>query len=195
MKAVVFDFGYTLVDEDRVWRAVAAELGCPESVFFAALGALIERRRRHRDIFELLGAERRPRLVAFEPGDFYEDALPALQEAKTGGHAVGIAGNFSKEVEQFLGSHADVDFIASSERWGVEKPSQEFFAKIAEEAACSPDEITYVGDRLDNDVLPATEAGMKAVWILRGPWAAVQQTWPEAASASARVGDLAEVPM
>jgi FMN phosphatase YigB (HAD superfamily) len=31
-----------------------------------------------------------------------------------------------------------------------------------------------VGDRLDNDVIPAMQAGMLGVFIRRGPWAALQ---------------------
>lgn len=193
MKAVVFDFGYTLVNEDRVWRSAATDLRWPESVFFATLGAVIERRQRHRDVFELLGADRQPQLVPFEPRDFYPDALPALREAKAKGLVVGIAGNFSRAIESFLATNAEVDFVTSSERWQVEKPSLEFFARIAAETECAPGAITYVGDRLDNDVLPALEAGMTAVWILRGPWAAVQQSWPEARAASTRVRELGEV--
>ena len=50
MKAVVFDFGYTLANEDRIWRAIAAQYAWPESVFFATLGAVIERRGHHRDV-------------------------------------------------------------------------------------------------------------------------------------------------
>ena len=193
MKAVVFDFGYTLVDEDRVWRAAANDLGWPDSVFFAALGAVIEQRRRHRDALEMLGGVGSQRLASFEPRDFYEDALPTLRAAKQRGFVVGIAGNFSREIEAFLSSQADVDFIASSERWGVEKPDTEFFSRIAVETGCEPAEITYVGDRLDNDVLPAASVGMASVWIIRGPWAVVQQGWPEAEKASTRVRDLTEI--
>lgn len=195
MKAVVFDFGYTLVDEDRVWKAAANELGWPESVFFAVLGSVIERRRRHRDVLEILGGDSGLRLVPFEPRDFYEDALPTLRAAKDAGHVVGIAGNFSSEIEAFLVDHADVDFIASSERWGVEKPGAEFFSRIVTDAGCEPGAITYVGDRLDNDVLPAVSSGMASVWIIRGPWAVVQQGWPEAEQAAARVRELAEIPL
>ena len=50
-----------------------------------------------------------------------------------------------------------VDLVASSERWGVEKPSPEFFARVVAEADRPADEIAYVGDRVDNDVLPARE--------------------------------------
>ena len=193
MKAVVFDFGYTLVDEDRVWTAMANDLGWPASVFFAALGSVIEQRRRHRDVLEILGGDGRQRLAPFEPRDFYEDALPTLRAAKSSGLIVGIAGNFSREIEAFLTGHADVDFIASSERWGVEKPNSEFFSRVVGDADCEAADITYVGDRLDNDVLPAAKVGMASVWIIRGPWAVVQQGWPEAETADTRVHDLAEL--
>jgi FMN phosphatase YigB (HAD superfamily) len=193
VKAVVFDFGYTLVDEDRVWKAAANELGWPDSVFFAALGSVIERRRRHRDVLEILGGDGRQPLVPFEPRDFYADALPTLKAAKESGLVVGIAGNFSREIEAFLSDHADVDFIASSERWGVEKPDSGFFLRIVTDAGCDAGEITYVGDRLDNDVLPAMSIGMTSVWIIRGPWAVVQLGWPEAETAGARVRELAEI--
>jgi FMN phosphatase YigB (HAD superfamily) len=189
--AVVFDVGYTLVDEDRVWKETAARLGCPDSVFFALLGAVIERRGQHRDVFRLLG-HTPPDPVPFAPQDFYEDAIPCLRSMKDLGHVVGIAGNFSVAIESFLGQETDVDFVASSERWGVEKPSPEFFARIVSEAGCAPDEIRYVGDRVDNDVVPATSAGMAAHFVVRGPWAFVQKGWPEAQLA-ARSDDLASL--
>jgi FMN phosphatase YigB (HAD superfamily) len=176
----VFDFGYTLVNEDRVWTEIAGQYGWPESVFFATLGAVIERRGRHREVFDVLGAPGPPEPVPFEQRDFYDDAFPALRSIKAKGCVVGIAGNFSSEIEDFLRRHADVDFIASSERWGVEKPDPSFFARVAEAAGCTGKEIIYVGDRLDNDVLPAAAAGMAALFLQRGPWAAVQQGWPEA---------------
>ena len=195
MKAVVFDFGYTLVNEDRVWKAAANDLGWPASVFFAALGSVIEQRRRHRDVLEILGGDGRQQLAPFEPRDFYADALPTLSTAKKSGLIVGIAGNFSREIEAFLADHADVDFIASSERWGVEKPDSEFFSRIVGDAGCKAADITYIGDRLDNDVLPARNVGMTSVWIIRGPWAVVQQGWPEAKTAVTRVRELADIPL
>jgi FMN phosphatase YigB (HAD superfamily) len=35
--------------------------------------------------------------------------------------------------------------------------------------------VAYVGDRVDNDVLPAMAAGMRAVWLRRGPWGVIQR--------------------
>ncbi len=85
------------------------------------------------------------------------------------------------------------DFIASSTGWGVEKPSRAFFERVVEVAGCPAAEIAYVGDRLDNDVLPAKAAGMTAVFIRRGPWGVVHAGWPEAAQADVRLESLSEL--
>jgi FMN phosphatase YigB (HAD superfamily) len=41
--------------------------------------------------------------------------------------------------------------------------------------------IAYVGDRLENDVLPARNAGMVAIFIQWGPWGRVHAKRPEIA--------------
>jgi FMN phosphatase YigB (HAD superfamily) len=51
-----------------------------------------------------------------------------------------------------------------------------------------------VGDRLDNDVLPAVAAGMTGVFVRRGPWGVIHATWPEAARANLRLETLNELP-
>ena len=63
------------------------------------------------------------------------------------------------------------DLIGMSDTWGLHKPDPAFFARIAAELRLAPEEIAYVGDRLDNDVRPAAAAGMVAVFVRRGPWA------------------------
>jgi FMN phosphatase YigB (HAD superfamily) len=74
--------------------------------------------------------------------------------------------------EDFLRPH--VDFVGSSERWGVEKPAAGFFARVVEAARAPAGEILYVGDRVDNDVVPALAAGLRAVRIRRGAHAYVE---------------------
>ena len=51
-----------------------------------------------------------------------------------------------------------------------------FFARLVELSARAPAEVAYVGDRVDNDVLPALEAGLVAVHVRRGPWGLLQPT-------------------
>ena len=57
-----------------------------------------------------------------------------------------------------------------------------------------PAEIAYVGDRLDNDVLPAREAGMFAVFLVRGPWGIIHARRPERARASLILDHLSDLP-
>ena len=83
------------------------------------------------------------------------------------------------------------DFIASSARWGVEKPDPAFFARAVEVAGVPAHAIAYVGDRLDNDVLPAKAAGMLGVFIRRGPWGVIHAASPQAAAADLRLETLA----
>jgi FMN phosphatase YigB (HAD superfamily) len=116
-------------------------------------------------------------------------------ERAPGGYAVGLAGNQPERAEAVLRAlDAPVDFVASSGRWGVEKPSRVFFERVCAEAGEPAPAIAYVGDRLDNDVLPARRAGMRAVFVRRGPWGFIHATWPEVAEADHRIDTLAELP-
>jgi HAD superfamily hydrolase (TIGR01509 family) len=149
------------------------------------LGGLISRGEHHSRVWELLGVER-PR-ADFELGDFYPDALPCLADLRKRGLRVGVVGNTPAEFEDVIRER--VDFVGSSARWGVEKPEPGFFARLLEEAGCSPDQAAYVGDRVDNDVEPALRAGMVAVHLRRGPWGYLHEPPAEAL----RAGSLTEV--
>jgi len=68
-----------------------------------------------------------------------------------------------------------------------------FFRRIAAELNVEPRRIAYVGDRIDNDVLPAKSAGMRAVFIRRGPWGHLHAHRPDAAAADLRIDGLASL--
>jgi len=61
--------------------------------------------------------------------------------------------------------------IATSDDWGVAKPDPGFFRKLIGVSPVGPGETLYVGDRLDNDILPAARVGLRTALINRGPWA------------------------
>jgi FMN phosphatase YigB (HAD superfamily) len=199
-----FDVGETLASEERWLGSWADWLEVPRPAFFAALGALIEARRPHTELFPLfrpgidVAAERDKRSKLgisdhFIAHDLYPDALPTLQWAKEAGHRIGVSGNNSARTEAFARDLGLADVVGSSERWGVAKPDPAFFQRLIAEAGCAPDEILYVGDRVDNDVLPALAAGLQAIHLARGPWGVVQARWPEAAGLR-RIRLLAELP-
>lgn len=204
--SIFFDVGYVLLDETRQWREWADWLGVPESRFLALQHEVIARGEHHRRVFEILRpgfdltTERAKRAAASRPDtydarDLYPDALPCFAELRRRRYHIGIAGNQPEATEAALRTMGfEADVTASSAKWQVEKPSPDFFTKIAETANRPPNEIAYVGDRVDNDVLPARNAGMFAIFLNRGPWGQIHSTRPEAAQAHRALTGLAELP-
>jgi beta-phosphoglucomutase-like phosphatase (HAD superfamily) len=104
-------------------------------------------------------------------------------------------GNQTARAEQLLrGLDLAADWIGTSVGWGVEKPAPAFFAKVISESGYPPEQVAYVGDRLDNDVLPALAAGMVAVFLRRGPWGYIHARHPDAQRAALAIRSLEELP-
>jgi HAD superfamily hydrolase (TIGR01662 family) len=193
LRAVFFDVGETLVDEEHYWREVSRIAGVQPHVVWAALGKTIERGEEHWELWRHLGLERPAATagVVYAEADLYPDARPALAEVRALGVLVGVAGNQTPAMEEWARSAGlPVDLVTSSASLGVRKPDPAFFERLAELAGARPDEVAYVGDRVDNDVLPALRAGLVAFHLRRGPWGRLQQT-PQGVVA---VDSLLEVP-
>lgn len=205
LRAVVLDVGETLVDETHGWGTWADWFGIPRLTFFAVLGQVIARGEHHRRVFEVLVpgvdlvAEQAAKDTAGLSGrhrveDLYPDALGCLADLREAGFVVGIAGNQPEGAVAALRSTGVVaDFMFSSHAWGVEKPSPDFFRRVVQAAGVPAERIAYVGDRIDNDVRPAAAAGMRAVWLRRGPWAHAQADHPGVADAEVAIDGLDEL--
>jgi FMN phosphatase YigB (HAD superfamily) len=206
VRAVCFDVGETLIDETRHWTEWAAFLGVPAMTLFTAIGVTMERGQSLRRVFEIFkpgmdpGTARKLRaaqgwIYDFTTQDLYPDAIPCLTALRERGYKVLIAGNQPLEAEAALARlNLPADLIASSAGWGVAKPDPRFFAKVIEAAAVPADCIAYVGDRLDNDVLPSLAAGMRAVFVRRGPWGWMHAEKPEIEQAHIRLDSLLDLP-
>jgi HAD superfamily hydrolase (TIGR01509 family) len=183
---VVFDVGETLVDETGLWERAADAVGVPRFTLMGVLGGLAARGEHHGRVWEILGVEHPT--STWTDADFYPDALACLESLRGRGISVGAVGNTPRETEAKLAPY--VDLVGSSARWGIEKPSPEFYARLVAECRVEPAQIAYVGDRVDNDVLPALAAGLVAVHIRRGPWGLLHDTPPGALE----IRGLAELP-
>ncbi|MEU7892333.1 HAD family hydrolase [Nonomuraea sp. NPDC049152] len=205
VKAAVFDVGETLIDETRIWSRWADRLGVSRFAFMGVLGGTAALERSHRDAFEILrpGLDIEAEIAAwekdepdglrnhFDADDLYPDVRPALRDLRDAGVQVIIAGNQpARAYDALLAMNLPADSIHTSDGWGVAKPAPEFFAKVAAVAGRRPEEILYVGDRLDNDVLPAGRAGMRTALLRRGPWGYLHADRAEAAAADAVIDDL-----
>jgi HAD superfamily hydrolase (TIGR01549 family) len=195
LKAVVFDVGETLVDEERWWRELCARAGLQPHVVWAALGVTIERGEEHHALWGHLGLEGPPEWwheILYSLEDLYPDAWDCLERTRSLGYRVGVVGNQTEALEAWARESAfPTDVVSSSASLGVRKPDRAFFAKVCELVDHGPGEVAYVGDRVDNDVLPAAAAGLTAVHVRRGPWGRLQPTPPEAALG---LDDLASLP-
>lgn len=208
IKAAVFDVGETLIDETRIWCRWADRLAVPRFAFLGVIGGMAATGRPLTDAFELV----RPGLdldaeqsawAAAEPGslrnnfdgdDLYPDVRPALRELRRRGITVIIAGNQPPQAKSALERmDLPVDAVYTSAEWGLEKPDPEFFTRVTEVAGVAPAEICYIGDRVDNDVLPVRTAGMLPVLIRRGPWGYLTAELPEAAGTTT-IDSLDELP-
>jgi HAD superfamily hydrolase (TIGR01549 family) len=182
IRAVVFDVGETLIDDTREWRAWAKWLGVRQHTLSALVGLVTGQGRDNADALRLLrpgfdmAAERQKREAAGQgeqltEDDLYPDVRPALATLRDYGLWVGIAGNQTARAAELLRALAlPADGIATSGEWEVAKPAPDFFARVIAWAPAEPDEILYVGDHKDNDVVPAKAAGVRAALVRRGPW-------------------------
>lgn len=180
---MVLDVGETLIDETRIFRIWAEVLGIPQLTLMAVLGGSIANEEKPEDwrgFFELLQQpewrDRQPeveeRFGGFHEEDLYPDALRALDRLRGMGYRLAITANQpAQRHDELRALGVDVEVMAMSEAMEVSKPDPAFFARTLELIG-SPDpaNVAYVGDRVDNDVRPSRAAGMRAVWIRRGPW-------------------------
>lgn len=77
-----------------------------------------------------------------------------------------VAGTKDRLDNWGIGKYFDV-VVASAEA-DCSKPDLKIFNLALEQAGCKPNEAVMIGDRLDNDVVPAKQLGMKTVWVRQG---------------------------
>lgn len=73
--------------------------------------------------------------------------------------------NECREALERLGLLDAFEVVALSEEIGRPKPDLGLFRHAFELARAEPRDCGMVGDRLDNDIIPASELGMKTVWV------------------------------
>ncbi|MBA3360908.1 MAG: HAD family hydrolase [Acidimicrobiia bacterium] len=210
IQAVVIDVGETLIDESRIWGRWADRLGVPPLTLMGLLGGMAALDRSHRDALELIrpGFDLARELERwalddpdslrerFDEDDLYPDVRPGLDALVANGLSIHVAGNQPPAArETLLRMNLPVSSIFNSHELGAEKPSPEFFNAVIDLAGGLAPAILYVGDRLDNDVLPARRAGMRTVLMRRGPWGYLHAERPEAGLADAVCNSLLELPL
>lgn len=173
IKWLFFDMGSTLVDESKCYEYRCNEIIINNSInseeFYAkVLDFAKENSFPIKAAAEYYGFEipKWPK----ELERLYTDAkeiLKALsQKYKLGIIANQSAGTQERIYNWEIGKYFDV-VVASAEA-GCSKPDLRIFNIALEQADCSPKNAVMIGDRLDNDIVPAKRLGMKTVWVRQG---------------------------
>ena len=173
-KWIFFDVGSTLVDETEAYNRRVREMIMNTDIAFSVFdNKRIELAKQgfdgNSEAIKYFGLKKTP--WHSEDEIPFEDALDTLESLKEQGYKLGIIANQSAGTAQRLenwGLLKYFDVVAASAELGVSKPNKLIFEKAIELAGCQLQNTVMVGDRLDNDIIPAKTLGMKTVWIRKG---------------------------
>lgn len=218
-RAILFDFGGTLDSDgehwlDRIYRLYAAGgIDAPKteikrafyyaddrcyadpSIFSTNLWTLMERHVRFQ--FEALGMKNRSKEMDIVYGfcsdseQYLRRRAPLLQSLKKH-FQLGIVSNFYGNLPSICeetGIAESLYLIIDSNRVGVRKPDPAIFELALTQLALDPQNVIFVGDSYERDMIPSKRAGMKCVW-LKGP---NPRQPPETISLDATIGQLLQL--
>ncbi len=175
IKWLFFDMGSTLIDESvaiehRIREVIEGtdityEQFIEKKVFFA-------KQNKPADLatLEYFGLKKTP--WHKEDERLYPEAAECL-ECLHKHYKIGIIANQSAGSEERLerfGIRKYIDIVVASAEEGVAKPDKRIFEIALERAGCKRSEAAMIGDRLDNDIVPANELGMYTIWVKQGNW-------------------------
>ncbi len=104
--------------------------------------------------------------------EFYDDVLPSLQRLKQT-YRLGAISNGNASIEH-VGLGDLIEHSVSPSDVQVAKPHPRIYRHFAENFDTRPEQIIYVGDHPEYDVMGAVDAGFHAIWINRE-----QIAWPD----------------
>ena len=175
IKWIFFDMGSTLIDETLAMEHrireviegsdVTYEQFVEKKIFFAK-----QNKPADLETIKFFGLTKTP--WHKEDERLFPDTMNCLKKLH-GQYKIGIIANQSlgsKERMERFGVLEYIDLVVASAEEGVAKPDKRIFKIALERAGCKINEAAMVGDRLDNDIVPANEIGMYTIWIKQGNW-------------------------
>lgn len=173
IKWLFFDVGSTLVDESLAYekrmRLAAEAAGVTYEYFYnTALSFYKQNKKGDLETMKLLNVEK-PKWCK-EAEILYDDAEECLKSLSAG-YKIGVIANQSLGTEERLrnfGILKYIDLVIASAEEGVAKPDRRIFEIALERSGCEPENSVMIGDRIDNDIIPAKMLGMHTIWIKQG---------------------------
>lgn len=84
---------------------------------------------------------------------------------------LGIAGQYGGEIISFLEKRSLLDYFTyylTQDDFPITKPDPRYYEQIAQTLGVYPKQCIMVGDRIDNDIIPAKQLGMRTILIRVG---------------------------
>ncbi len=170
-----FDIGWTLINEelayeDRLRKIADAANTTYDNVYKTAFEFYKQNQKGDRETAKMLGVSLPVWLKEFEKP--YKDAVQCL-EFFSGKYKIGIIANQSLGTEQRLDKYGllrYINLIIASAEEGVSKPDKKIFETALNKSGCKACNSVMIGDRIDNDIVPANSLGMHTIWIRQGVW-------------------------
>ena len=173
IKWLFFDVGSTIVDEHLAYEHRMREIADSANttytnVYEMAITFYKQNKKGDLETAKLLGVE----LTKWHKEDeiLYEDASKCL-EILSSQYKIGIIANQSLGTKERLERHGVlqyIDLVIASSEEGVAKPDKKIFDIALERSNCKPCEAVMIGDRIDNDIIPAKVLGMHTIWVKQG---------------------------
>ena len=173
IKWIFFDIGSTLVDEsvayqNRIERTIAGTNVTYDDFY----NKMVEISKYNQSGYNKALEAYDLKTVPWNSDDefVYPETENCLSELSKH-YKIGIIANQnlgSEERLEKLGLLKHIDLVIASAEEGVAKPDLRIFQIALARAECKPEEAVMVGDRIDNDIIPANKIGMTTVWIKHG---------------------------
>lgn len=140
---------------------------CPHVYQYVFWRHLAPDRHRFDDMWQKYVGRCRQSLPPLHLSDGIGPELRALSKSFN----LAIAGQYGREVLALLDAHGLLRCFAfrfTQDDFAVTKPDPRYYEQIARACGVSPAECIMVGDRIDKDVIPARQVGMKTIRIRLG---------------------------
>lgn len=168
-----FDVGSTLVDEDKAYEAriksaIVGKNISYQEFYDKMLSYFRKNKKGDIEVLSFYGLERPDWRMDLET--LYPQNKEILEQLRQE-YKLGIIANQLPGLEQRLKDFGILEYfdaIFSSADLGLVKPDPAIFRLALQKTNCLPHQAIMIGDRLDNDIVPAKRIGMKTIWIKQG---------------------------
>ena len=168
-----FDIGSTLVDESKAYehrirdtiknRDISYEQFCNAMIGFAKQGL-----NAYNEAVRLFGLNR---TTWHSEDEFLYPETVSILDALSKRYKIGIIANQLPGTQERLNKMGIGEYIClvvSSAETGIAKPNPAIFRLALKRANCAGENSDMIGDRLDNDIIPAKQLGMHTIWLRQG---------------------------